>query len=218
MKTRRTKLQLGDVFLAPFEFRNAKYSTIWDSEWLPKSGEKCFAIQIVGKCHYSGEIVALFDGVYAYDDTDSLDISARKVLAIIELAPRSLAIGEFKRISNQPIPDDMPYMAYEIYSLGERYICPASNANYMIRSDGEKDSLPQFGFSATGGIMYKLAKWLILGELPPSRTEENMKEDLDYVQIRPGAEVWRYFPEAKNRDWILAQMSSTGGPSPEIDV
>lgn len=212
MKTRRTKVHLGDVFLAPFELKNGEYSTVWDSEWLPKTGEKCFAMQIVGKCHYSGEIVALFDGVHAYgSDIDFLDISTCKVLAIIELVPHSLTIGEFKRISNQPIPEDMPYMAYEIYSLGERYISPASNGNIMVRSDGEEDSLPQFGFSATGGIMYRLAKWLILSELLPKRDEEDMKEDLEYVQVRPGAEVWRYFPEAKDRNWILEQMASTRG-------
>lgn len=209
MKTRKIRLQLGDVFLAPFEFRDAEYSTVWESEWLPKQDEKCFAMQIVGKRFYNNLIVALFDGIHIYSEaSSSLDISAYKPLAIIELTPRSLTIGEFKRVSNQAIPKDMPYMAYEVYSLGERYICPANNTNYMVRSDGEKDSLPRFGFSSTGGIMYGLAKKLILDELDSSVNEQQLDEELELVRIRPGAEVWHYFSEASNPNWVLDQMAS----------
>ena len=212
MKRRRTKVHLGDVFLAPFESRDAEYSTIWESEWFPKSGEKCFAMQIVGKSHYRSVIVALFDGVHIYGiESDSLDISTCEALAVIKILPDSLALGEFKRISNQAIPDDMPYMAYRVDSI-HKIISPTIDGNLMVETEAEEaeiDLLPRFGFSASGSIFYGIAKKLILNEPHHLIPEDSVEREINLVMVRPGAEVWRYFPEAKDRNWILEQMAST---------
>lgn len=212
MKRRRIKLQLGDVFLAPFERRDAEYSAIWESEWFPKSGEKCFAMQIVGKGHYSSVVVALFDGIHTYGvENSSLDVSTCKPLAIIDMLPHSLALGEFKRISNQAIPDDMPYMAYRVNSI-YKLISPASNGVLMVETgikEEELDLLPWMGHSTSGSNLYGPARRLILNEPDHLIPEKIVEMEIDSVKVRPGTEVWHYFPEAKDRNWILEQMAST---------
>jgi len=202
---RKIRLKLGDVFLAPFDYLEDDYK-----KKRPLGiGERVFAMQIVGMSHHGMPTVALFDGVYSYsEDLDPSQIVQSPVLAIIELVPLSLSRGEFKRISNQPIDPTMPYMAYEVYSLGKRYISPASNGNLMVPSEEVNVNLPRVGFSATGGIMYELAHVFILDEVK-DEWKDDLERHANYVRVRAEALARNFFNDAKDPEWVRAQIAST---------
>lgn len=208
MKTRRIRVNVGDLFLAPFDAKNdAVYSKEWTHQWIPQQKEECFLMMNISSKRSSDSpvLVALFDKVYHYDiDTDNIDVSILKVLAIVNVIPVSFNVGSFKKIGNQLIPENMPYMAYKIPHIPVNYITPYVSENRnMIEYTGNVDNIPRAGLSVTGGYMYWLANYFIKN----IRSEYLEDDVIDMVRVRPEAAVHKFFPEAKNNpNWVISQL------------
>lgn len=132
MKTRRIRMNTGDLFVAPFNQKDAIYSQEWNWQWEPQKGEECFLMQNIGmeNYSYSGILTALFSKTYYYGiDTDNIDVSELEVIAIVDVIPASFTVGEFKKIDNQLIPENMPYMAYNRFC---QYITPLPSCNVIV--------------------------------------------------------------------------------------
>lgn len=100
MKFRRIRMNTGDLFLAPFNVKDAAYSTEWKHQWTPQKGEECFLMQNIGmkNNNYSDILTALYEGIYHYDiNTNNIDIRKLKTLAIADVISDSFKVGEFKK-------------------------------------------------------------------------------------------------------------------------
>jgi len=206
MKTRRIRMNTGDVFLAPFNQKDAIYSQEWNWQWEPQEGEECFLMQNIGMqdYSYSGILTALFNKVYYYGiDTDNIDVSKLEVIAIVDVIAPSFTAGEFKKIDNQLIPENMPYMAYHRV---HKYITPLPDCDIIIPTNYIKSRhLPYSGLSVTGGYMYWIANYFI-----KKNRNKYLREDIiDSVRIRPKAAIHIFFPEAKNNpNWVISQYNN----------
>lgn len=207
MKFRRIRVDIGDLFLAPFEPKNANYSEEWTHQWIPQKGEECFLMMNIGSKRSSESLVltAIFDVIYHYGiDTDDIKVNNLKVLAIANVIPVSFNVGSFKKIGNQLISEKMPYMAYKILHTPVNYITPYISGNKnMIEHTKDVSFLPDNGVSITGGYMSWLADYFI-----KNRKSQYLLDDLiDSVRVRPEAAVYKFFPEAKNNpNWVISQL------------
>lgn len=209
MKTRRIKMNTGDVFLAPFDQGKAIYSQKWNWQWEPQKGDECFLMQNIGMNNRSSSLIltALFDKIYHYNiDTDNIDVSELEVIAIVDVIDPSFTVGEFKKIDNQLIPENMPYMAYNRFG---QYITPLPSCDVIVPYIEKKHNhLPPSGLSVMGGRMYGISEYLIKDIFHPEYSYDFYYEPIESTRVRPDAAVHRFFPEAKNDpNWVISQYN-----------
>lgn len=209
MKFRRIRVDIGDLFLAPFEPKNANYSEEWTHQWIPQKGEECFLMQNIGMKNNSCSdiLTALYDEIYHYGiNTDNIDVQKSKTLAIADIVNNSFKVGEFKKIDNQLIPKNMPYMAY---NRANQYITPLPDCHIIIEKQKDIENLPFDGMSITGGLMYSIANYFIKNTKSPELVEYLLDDIIDSVRVRPEAAVYKFFPEAKNNpNWVISQLGN----------
>lgn len=197
MKTRRIRMQTGDVFVAPFNESTAKYSDEFSGLWEPKENEECFIMQNVGMVESDMILTVLYDGVFFYNSQlKDIDVSRLKSIAIVDVFSTSMKIGSFKKISNQLIPESTPYMIYGLWWKENFHIeyHDDSGRHLKIISKDLAEDISRHGFSVTGGLMSYFANYFIKN----IESEYLKKSSIERVTIRKEAAISNFFSEAKD--------------------
>lgn len=205
MKTKRVKMQTGDVFAAPFDTDHARYSQEWRGLWEPQNGEKCFISQNIGMQKNGTILIALYDGVYSYNsDLKSFNIDKEKVLAIVEVIPNRIKIGSFEKLSNQLIPEETPYMIYGYEHRNKHYIKYKTDMGKEAKeiSRSLAKHIPRYGFSVTGQYMIWFANFFIRG----IKSEYLEESDIENVRINEKAKTSNFFSNSKSNPNVAIKL------------
>lgn len=205
MKTKRIRMNTGDVFVAPFDESEATYSDSFAGLWIPKENEQCFIMQNVGMVETDLIMTVLYDGIYSYSsELEKTDVAKLKPIAIVDVISTSMKVGSFKKLGNQLIPESTPYMIYGVWWLNEFYIEYHDDSGRKLEKVSKKlaEYIPSYGYSITGGIMSYFADYLIRGVKTPYL--DNTK--IDRILIRDEAAMSNFFSEAKNNPNVSIQL------------